>query len=202
MSAAFRGRKHYTSQNVLAAVDFDMRFTYVLAGWEGSAHDASILADSLSRPDGLQIPDGKFYLGDAGYACRPGILPPFRKTRYHLNEFSAKHRPLNARELFNLRHSSLRVTIERAFAALKNRFKVLDQKPFHMFDTQVKLVLACCILHNWILGWGEDEFFEEVVTFDEVETGHGVEAGDNDAWKVKRQEWADAMWEARGNTTI
>ncbi|KAK1663357.1 hypothetical protein QYE76_051516 [Lolium multiflorum] len=140
--------------------------------------------------------------GDAGYACRPGILPPFRKTRYHLNEFSAKHRPLNARELFNLRHSSLRVTIERAFAALKNRFKVLDQKPFHTFDTQVKLVLACCILHNWILGWGEDEFFEEVVTFDEVETGHGVDAGDNDAWKVKRQEWADAMWEVRGNTTI
>jgi hypothetical protein len=75
MSAAFRGRKHYTSQNVLAAVDFDMRFTYVLAGWEGSAHHASILDDSLSRPDGLQIPDGKFYLGDAGYACRPGILP-------------------------------------------------------------------------------------------------------------------------------
>jgi hypothetical protein len=202
MSATFRGRKHYTSQNVLAAVDFDMRFTYVLAGCEGLAHDASILSDILSRPDGLQIPDGKFYLGDAGYACRPGILPPFRKTRYHLNEFSAKNRPLNARELFNVRHSSLRVTIERAFAALKNRFKVLDQKPFHTFDTQVKLVLACCILHNWILGWGEDEFFEEVVTFDEVETDHGVDAGDNDAWKVKRQEWAYGMCEARCNSTI
>ncbi|XP_047050923.1 TPD1 protein homolog 1A [Lolium rigidum] len=35
MSATFRGRKHYNNQNVLAAVDFDMRFTYVLAGWEG-----------------------------------------------------------------------------------------------------------------------------------------------------------------------
>jgi hypothetical protein len=68
MYAAFRGKKHYTSQNVLATVDFVMRFTYVLAGFEGSAHDASILADNLSRPDGLQIPDGKFYLGDAGYA--------------------------------------------------------------------------------------------------------------------------------------
>ncbi|XP_051206926.1 protein ALP1-like [Lolium perenne] len=202
ISAAFRGRKHYTIQNVLATVDFDMRFTYVLVGWEGSTHDASILANSLSMPVGLQIHDGKFYLGDVGYASLPGILPPFRKTRYHLNEFSAKHRPLNVRELFNLRHSSLRVTIERAFAALKNKFKVLDQKPFHTFDTQVKLILACCILHNWILGWGEDEFFEEVVTFDEVETGHGVEAGDNDAWKVKRQEWADATLEARGNTTI
>lgn len=55
---------------------------------------------------------------------------------------------LMQKELFNLRHSSLGVTIERAFAALKNRFKVLDQKPFHTFDTQVKLVLACCILHN------------------------------------------------------
>ncbi|XP_071678396.1 protein ALP1-like [Lolium perenne] len=93
MSAAFRGRKHHTRQNVLASVDFDTRFTYVLAGWEGSAHDASILSDNLTRPDRLQIPEGKFYLGDAGYACRPGILPPFRKPRYHLNEFSPRNRP-------------------------------------------------------------------------------------------------------------
>nr|XP_020175900.1 protein ALP1-like [Aegilops tauschii subsp. strangulata] len=89
-SAAYTGRKHYTSQNVLAAVDFDLKFTYVLAGWEGSAHDANILTDNMSRPDGINIPDGKFYLGDAGYTCRTGILPPFRKTRYHLNEFSGR----------------------------------------------------------------------------------------------------------------
>jgi hypothetical protein len=37
----------------------------VLAGWEGSTHDASILTDILSRPDGIHLPDGKFYLGDA-----------------------------------------------------------------------------------------------------------------------------------------
>ncbi|XP_073362248.1 uncharacterized protein [Aegilops tauschii subsp. strangulata] len=134
-SAAYRGRKHYTSQNVLAAVDFDLKFTYVLAGWEGSAHDTNILTDSMSRPDGINIPDGKFYLGDAGYACRPGILPPFRKTRYHLNEFSGRNYPRTAQELFNLRHSSLRVTVERAFGALKNRFKILDQKPFHPYST-------------------------------------------------------------------
>ena len=78
---------------MLAAVDFDMKFTYVLAGWEGSAHDANILTDSMSHPDGINIPDGKFYLGDAGYVCRPGVLPPFRKTRYHLNEFSNRNYP-------------------------------------------------------------------------------------------------------------
>jgi hypothetical protein len=29
----------------------------------------------------------------------------FRKTQYHLNEFSPRNRPQNAEELFNLRHS-------------------------------------------------------------------------------------------------
>ena len=31
-------------------------FTYVLAGWEGSAIDVLILADALQRPDGLTVP--------------------------------------------------------------------------------------------------------------------------------------------------
>jgi hypothetical protein len=37
---------------MLVTVDFDMRFTYVLAGWEGSSHDATILINILERPDG------------------------------------------------------------------------------------------------------------------------------------------------------
>ena len=53
--AAFLGRKHTTTGNVLAAVDLDW-FTYVLAGWEGSAIDVLILADALQRPDGLTVP--------------------------------------------------------------------------------------------------------------------------------------------------
>jgi hypothetical protein len=43
---------------VLAIVDFDLRFTYVLTGWEGSAHDSFVLQDALSRPSGLKIPEG------------------------------------------------------------------------------------------------------------------------------------------------
>ena len=31
---------------------------------------------------------GKYYLGDAGYENRTGILSPYRKVRYHLQEFS------------------------------------------------------------------------------------------------------------------
>ena len=58
MQAAFRGRKNAPTQNVLAAVSFDLKFTYVLASWEGSAHDATILADALQREDGLRVPPG------------------------------------------------------------------------------------------------------------------------------------------------
>jgi hypothetical protein len=97
---------------------------------------------------------GKLYLVDAGYACRTGFLPPYRGVRYHLTEFGSRNHPTNAKELFNLRHSSLRVIVERAFGALKGRFIIIDNKSFHKYKTQVKLVLACCILHNWIIGFG------------------------------------------------
>ena len=35
---------------------------------------------------------------------------------------------------------------------LKKRFLVLDAEPFWSFETQVKVVLACCVIHNHIMG--------------------------------------------------
>jgi len=43
----------------MPAVDFDLKFTYVLVGWEGSTHDALILADAIERDDGFIVPEGK-----------------------------------------------------------------------------------------------------------------------------------------------
>ena len=54
----FRGRKDGTTQNVLAAISFDLKFTYVLAGWEDSAHDSHVLNDAFARPGGFTIPEG------------------------------------------------------------------------------------------------------------------------------------------------
>ncbi|KAH1072771.1 hypothetical protein J1N35_025099 [Gossypium stocksii] len=147
----FRSRKGGMTQNVLAAITFDLEFSYVLAGWEGSAHDSRILSDALSRPRGLRIPEGKYYIADAGYGIRNGYITPYRGVRYHLKEFSDQG-PKNAKELFNLRHSSLRITIERVFGIFKKRFRVLDAEPFWNFQTQVDIVLACCIIHNHIMG--------------------------------------------------
>ena len=45
----WRSRKGYPSQNVLAVCTFNMTFCYILAGWEGSAHDTRVLANSVVR---------------------------------------------------------------------------------------------------------------------------------------------------------
>ena len=45
-------------QNVLAAISFDLKFTYVLAEWEGRAHDSRVLNDAFARPGGFSIPEG------------------------------------------------------------------------------------------------------------------------------------------------
>ena len=54
----FCGHKDGTTQNVLAAISFDLKFNYVLAGQEGSAHDSHVLNDAFARPGGFSIPEG------------------------------------------------------------------------------------------------------------------------------------------------
>ncbi|KAI3701264.1 hypothetical protein L2E82_45915 [Cichorium intybus] len=50
-----------------------------------------------------------------------------RGVRYHLKEYSTRA-PENSKELFNLRHASLRNAIERAFGVLKKRFPIIRKE--------------------------------------------------------------------------
>jgi hypothetical protein len=43
------GRHGYSTQNVLAVCDFDMRFIFVVAGWSGSVHDMRVFNDALRK---------------------------------------------------------------------------------------------------------------------------------------------------------
>ena len=127
-SPCFRNRKGFYSQNVLGVVNFDMMFTYVLAGWEGSAHDGRVLGDALAK--GLVTYPNKFYLGDAGYALSENCLTPYRGVRYHLKDWARDGvlAPQNKEELFNLKHSTLRNVVERTFGVCKKRFPVLSSR--------------------------------------------------------------------------
>ena len=88
---AYRNRKGQLSQNVLTACDFDLRFIYVLPGWEGSAADSRVLEHAKTKD--FVIPEGRYYLGDAGYSNSASLLVPYRNTRYHLKEWGdGKHK--------------------------------------------------------------------------------------------------------------
>ncbi|XP_024023439.1 uncharacterized protein LOC112092203 [Morus notabilis] len=118
----WRNRKGFMSQNVLGVCSFDMKFTYMLAGWEGSAHDARVLESALDgRHKKFPTPPE-----DSGYANRSCFLAPYRGSTYHLQEYRARRgRPRSERELFNYTHSSLRNCIERTFGVWKARFRIL-----------------------------------------------------------------------------
>jgi hypothetical protein len=92
--------------------------------------------------------------------------------------------------------------VERAFGALKSRFYILDNKPFHIYKTQVKLVLACCILHNSTIGYGIDEVVpsnEDIVANppEEDDTQPNLSQDESNI-TLRRDGICNAMWAARG----
>ncbi|KAK4721523.1 hypothetical protein R3W88_011756 [Solanum pinnatisectum] len=100
------------------------------------------MKEALNRQDPLKIPDAKLYLVDAGLMLKSGLIMPYRGERYHLKEYS-RNPPRNPHKLFNLRHTSLRNAIERAFGLTESSYYI---------ETQKIIIFACCILHNYLRG--------------------------------------------------
>ncbi|XP_050230424.1 protein ALP1-like [Mercurialis annua] len=146
----YRTRKGNIAMNVLGVCSPDMQFIYVLPGWEGSAHDGRVLRDAISRPNGLKIPQGCYYLVDAGYTNGEGFLAPYRGQRYHLDEWRGDRQPQTAEEYFNMKHSRARNVIERCFGVLKGKWSILRSCSYYPIKTQGRIILACCLLHNLI----------------------------------------------------
>lgn len=147
---------------------------------------------------------GNYYLCDNGYANSEGFLTPYKGVRYHLKEWGpATERPQNAAESFNMRHTRARNVIERAFAVLKMRWGILRNASFYPTKVQIRMIMACFLLHNYI---------RSVMVVDPIEALiDGVldqGGGDEDngvaefvdgieptaAWNQRRDELAQAMW--------
>nr|GEU60772.1 hypothetical protein [Tanacetum cinerariifolium] len=119
-----------------------------------SASDGQKYICNIVRDDGrarrmmVRREDGPSQV-DVGYCNAPGFLAPFRDERSHLNEFHGQQ-PRSAEEYFNMKHSKARNVIERCFGLLKGRWKILASPSFFPIGTQVRIILACCLLHNLI----------------------------------------------------
>ena len=192
--APWRSRKGTISQNVLAAVDFNMNFRYILSGWEGSTHDGRVL--TAARQLGFNAPPGCYYLADAGYSANDDLLlTPYQKTRYHLREQGiASQKPANHQELFNLRHAQLRNVVERVFGVFKQRFAILEAPRKGLtLRTQAKPIYALAYLHNFLNCSGSDPFAEaEALQVDESEVVITDAADGRGA--SRRERMAKEMW--------
>lgn len=191
----------------MVACNFDNQFVHVSAGWEGSASDARVLQDALQN--NFYVPEGKYYLVDAGYANTPNFIAPYRNVRYHLQEQGrSNQRPQNPQELFNLRHAQLRNHVERIIGVLKMRFQILKCASHHPIDSQADIVLSCCAIHNFICNHeGSEQWIEQsglrIKERDIVDVPSGDTQYRNDVQSLnqrrslgsaKRDKIADDMW--------
>ena len=84
---------------------------------------------------------------------------------------------------------------------LKKRFQVLDAEPFWSFETQVKVVLAFCVIHNHIMEVDLSDYIMEVAMTQVESSGLQQETQsyresieDSRVWNAKRDEICQAMW--------
>jgi hypothetical protein len=185
----------------MVACDFDLNVTFISSGWEGSATDARVLRAAMNS--GFQVPLGKFYLVDGGYANKASFLTPYRGVRYHLKEYGAgRRRPQNYKEIFNHRHAMLRIHIERALGVIKKCFPILKVATFHKIENQVKIPVAAAVLHNIIRSLkGDEQWLEDqienvqgnVVDLPDGDQSNdqGNEQGNNLRDTIAQQMWVD-----------
>lgn len=134
-----------------------------------------------------------------------GFIAPYQGFRYHIQEYrGANQLPRNAKELFNHRHAYLRNVMQRSFDVLKTRFPILKLAPQYAFHIQRDIVIAACVLHNYIrLEERNDRLFtsaegvlvDEVPDFDEHPDLQLVSPMQDEVAFSSRESIASAMWD-------
>jgi hypothetical protein len=169
-------RSGISTQNVMALVDFDMRFTYASIGQSGSMHDTSVLFHAIEHDTATfpHPPHGiyfivlflscnvlfvliffytcleKYYMVNAGYPNRLRYLASYKGQRYHVPDWRRGTAPSGEQETFNYLHSSIHNVVERAFRVWKMKWIILLKMPSHPMSKQKIIVAATMYLHNFI----------------------------------------------------
>ncbi|GFP94726.1 hypothetical protein PHJA_001617000, partial [Phtheirospermum japonicum] len=127
---------------------------------------------------------------------------PYRGVRYHLDEWGAgRGAPQNFKELFNLRHAKARNVVERAFELLKIQWAILRSCSYFSIKTQNRIIMACCLLHNFIRTTMANDPMQDEVAEDHTEHNHLPDDGSyvdqvdtSMEWNQWRDEIAQSMF--------
>lgn len=143
VQADYIDRNNRHSINLLAVCDHNKKFTYIDAGFPGSAHDSRVYRCSTlgrtieSNASTLMPSTSHHIIGDSGFQLSTYLLTPYRDYG-HLTHTQRK---------YNTKLSQTRVVIENSFGWLKGRFRRLKYVDAEI-DKITQIVKACCVLHN------------------------------------------------------
>lgn len=140
---------------LMALVDANYKFIYVDVGCNGRVSDGGVFTNcSLSRAleqNSLNIPPPRQLEGrdksvpfvivsDDAFAIKPYIMKPY----------PFRNQP-GPNRVFNYRLSRARRVVENAFGHIAHRFRILRKYIELCPEKAIKVVLAICVLHNFLL---------------------------------------------------
>lgn len=149
----YKGRH---SMVLLAIVDARYRFLLVDFGSNGRISDGGVLLNTkffaklqsgeLNIPEPSDVSDNfksvpYVIVADDAFPLRPDILKPFRQAQLDSPD----------KEIFNYRLSRARHVVENGFGILASRFRIYHT-PINLEPQNiVKVVMATCVLHNFLM---------------------------------------------------
>ena len=141
----------------MSAVDAKYRFLWGSCGFPGNSHDSiilqstslwsdiqngKVLPSSLQNENDVNIPP--LLIGDAAFPLEPFLMKPFTNAVLSTEQ-----------HYFNYRLSRARMTIECAYGQLKGRWRHLMKKSEGgLYETKTA-TLACMVLHNLCIEYGD-----------------------------------------------
>lgn len=158
----------------MAVADADYKFQYFDVGAYGSEGDSSVFRGSsfgtalkerkLNLPISREVnrkPIPYFFVADDAFPLDNHIQKPYKP--------SSKSTALAVEErIFNYRLSRARRTVENAFGILCCRWMCLAGTMLLKPDRAQKIITACCMLHNFLMSIGRDEYapngFSDTIT--------------------------------------
>lgn len=182
---------------LLALVDADYRFINIQVGDFGRANDGGVYsgsdvgigmanntlqvpADCALPGSGQQGPMPFTMVGDAAFPLKTYLMRPF--PGQHLQRWQ---------KVFNYRLSRARMVVECAFGILASRWRVLYSRMSMKPENADTVVMAVCILHNYLLNPTENQrWLEEAEERGEClpeARNMGGNRGCRDAYRVREK---------------
>lgn len=147
--------KDFNSIVIMALVDSDLKFIYIVVGTNGRVSDGGVwdkcrlsraLEDNtlkispLEDMPGHQTPVPYVVVANEAFGLKPWMMRPYSRTQLDNNKW-----------IFNYRLSCVHCCVENVFGVLElNRFRVFRQGTAQEPSKDVIITKTACVLHNYL----------------------------------------------------